>query len=187
MNSYRGGPLVQLSLCRVREFLREPEAIFWVFAFPVLLALALGLAFKGGGSDHVSIAVEDISGGATLASNLGGSNDIEAQLMPTSEALELLRTGRVALVVKPGNPVVFQFDSSRSEGRLARLIVGNALQESAGRQNVLEIREDKITERGSRYIDFLIPGLIGMNIMGTGMWGIGFRIVRHRNNKLIKR
>ncbi|MDH4043923.1 MAG: ABC transporter permease, partial [Gemmatimonadota bacterium] len=44
-----------------------------------------------------------------------------------------------------------------------------------------------LTERGARYIDFLIPGLLGLNIMGTGMWGIGFGIVRVRQGKLLRR
>lgn len=187
MSSYGGGPILQLTLCRMREFLREPEAIFWVFAFPILLAVALGLAFRSSGADTVRIAVEDLDGGPALATTLDAYEQVEVELLETGEAHEKLRTGRVALLVSPGDPVVFEFDSSRSESRLARLIVGNALQESAGRRNVLEVRERRITEPGSRYIDFLIPGLIGMNIMGTGLWGVGFRIVEQRKNKLIKR
>jgi ABC transporter DrrB family efflux protein len=42
-------------------------------------------------------------------------------------------------------------------------------------------------EPGSRYIDFLIPGLLGMNLMGSGMWGVGFVIVDMRVRKLLKR
>ncbi|MFQ5702389.1 MAG: ABC transporter permease [Gemmatimonadales bacterium] len=187
MSDRHGGPLLQLTLCRTREFLREPEAIFWVFAFPVVLALGLGLAFKNRGPQVVRIAVESGPGGAALQSALDSAKGIEAELLDKAEAERRLKTGRIALVVEPGNPAVFRYDSTRSESYLSRLVVDNALQRSAGRQDVWEVRDVKVTEVGSRYIDFLIPGLIGMNIMGTGLWGVGFGIVRVRNRKLLKR
>jgi ABC-2 type transport system permease protein len=93
----------------------------------------------------------------------------------------------VALVVRAGDPVVYVFDSTRSEASLARLVVDNAVQAAAGRRDVWEVRDRPVDEPGSRYIDFLIPGLIGMNIMGTGMWGVGYGIVRQRTHKLMKR
>jgi ABC-type multidrug transport system permease subunit len=180
-------PVVQLTVCRVREFLREPEAVFWVFVFPVLLALALGLAFSRRTPDAVRIAVEQGPGSEELETMLRGASDIEVQALDAGEAHSHLRTGRVALVAKAGDTVVFRFDPTRSEGRLARLIVGSALQEAAGREDVWEVREVPMTDVGSRYIDFLIPGLIGMNIMGNSLWGIGFRIVRKRSDRLMKR
>ena len=50
-------PLVQLTLVRYREFFREPEAVFWVFIFPVLLAAGLGIAFRNRAADRTSVAV----------------------------------------------------------------------------------------------------------------------------------
>ncbi len=182
-----GGPLAQLTLWRVREFLREPEAIFWVFAFPVILALALGLAFKNRGPKVVRIAVEQGAGDAALVANLDADPEIEAVLLDQAEAYRRLKTGRIALVVGPGDPAVLRYDSTRSESYVARLVVGDAIQKAAGRKDVREVRDVKVTAVGSRYIDFLIPGLIGMNIMGTGLWGVGFGIVRVRNRKLLKR
>ena len=187
MSRPMGGPLLQLTLWRVREFLREPEALFWVFAFPIVLAVALGLAFNSRGPDVVRIAIEDAPGGEELHGTLDAAPEIEAVLLGAEEAHDRLRTGRVALVVRAGDTVVYRYDSTRTESYLARLVVDGALQEAAGRRDAREVREQRVTEPGARYIDFLIPGLIGMNIMGTGLWGVGFGIVRQRNHKLLKR
>jgi ABC-type multidrug transport system permease subunit len=187
MNRPRAGSIVQLTLWRIREFTREPEAMFWVFAFPIVLAFALGLAFKSRGPEVVRIAVEDAAGAGTLMTALDEAERVEAVLLDSAAAEYRLRTGRVALVVSPGDPLALRYDSTRTESDVARLVVRDALQETAGRRDVIEIRDVKVMEPGARYIDFLIPGLIGLNIMGTGMWGIGFGIVKARNDKLLKR
>jgi len=180
--------LVQLTLWRFREFMREPEAIFWVFAFPVLLALALGTAFRNRGLPVARVVVTaDAPGAADLAAGLDADPRITAAVADSADAALRLRSGRVALIVHAGDPPVLEYDSTRSESDVAQLLVRNALQEIAGRRDVTTIGERRVTEPGSRYIDFLIPGLLGLNIMGTGMWGVGFGIVRSRQNKLLKR
>lgn len=183
----RPHPIVQLTLWRIRDFVREPEALFWVFAFPIVLAFALGLAFKNRGTQVVRVGVEAGPGADLLARTLDAAPEVEARVYPGPEAGNRLRTGRVALVVVPGDPVVFRYDSTRQESVLARLLVDDALQSASGRREVRAVRDERITEPGARYIDFLIPGLLGMNIMGTGMWGVGFAIVKSRNQKLLKR
>jgi ABC transporter DrrB family efflux protein len=70
---------------------------------------------------------------------------------------------------------------------MARLLADRALQRAGGRQDAWVAREENATVRGSRYIDWLVPGLLGMNIMGTGMWSIGFAVVNARTRKLLKR
>ena len=185
--SDRLAPLYQLTLWRTREFLREPEAMFWVFAFPILLAFALGLAFKNRGPDKVKLGVVDRAGAAELRAAFDSVGGIDGLVLDSVEAFDRLRTGRVSVLVLPGDPVALQFDSTRQESHVARLVVENALQRAAGRRDVREVREIRVTEPGSRYIDFLIPGLLGMNIMGTGLWGIGFAVVNARQKKLLKR
>jgi ABC-type multidrug transport system permease subunit len=181
------GALKQLTLWRVREFLREPEAVFWVFAFPVLLAFALGIAFRNRGPEPVSVAVLAGEGAPAVERALAADPSIVVAVLDSAEAQNRLRTGRASVVILPGSPVVLRFDSTRAESRLARVVVANALQVAAGRRDPVAIREQRVTEVGSRYIDFLIPGLLGMNIMGTGMWGIGFAVVKARSQKLLKR
>ncbi len=180
-------PLAQLTLWRIREFTREPEALFWVFAFPIVLAFALGLAFKSRAPKTVQVAVEEGQGASELVASLDASERIDAILLDSTEANYRLRTGRVAMVVQPGRVVSLKYDSTRTESLVARLVVNDALQEAKGRRDVAEIRDVRITEPGARYIDFLIPGLLGLNIMGTGMWGVGFGIVKTRTRKLLKR
>lgn len=182
-----GAGLRQLTLWRLRELWREPEAIFWVFAFPILLALSLGVAFKNRGQPTLTIAVQEGPGADTVASVLAGAHGLRVVRLDSAEAYQRLRSGRVALVVIPGDRITVQFDSTRDESRLARLETDAALQVAAGRHDVLVLREALLTEPGSRYIDFLIPGLLGLNIMGTGLWGIGFGIVRARQGKLLRR
>jgi ABC-type multidrug transport system permease subunit len=186
--SERRSPLGQLTLWRFREFVREPEALFWVFAFPVLLALALGIAFRNRSLPVARVAVPaEAPGAAQLAATLDGDPRIEATVLDSATAATRLRTGRVALVVHAGDAPVLEYDSTRSESDVAQLLVRDALQRAAGRADVATIRDRRLTEPGARYIDFLIPGLIGLNIMGTGMWGVGFGIVNSRQRKLLKR
>lgn len=187
MNSLRSRPLFHLTLWRVREFTREPEALFWVFVFPVALALALGLAFKNRGEAVVQVAVEDAPGAVELMAVLDSAPNVAPVLVDSVEAGRRLRTGRVALVVHPGSSLVFSYDSTRQESLLARLITDRVIQEAGGRHDVRAIRERRITEPGTRYIDYLLPGLIGMGIMGTSMWGVGFGIVKTRKERLLKR
>jgi ABC-type multidrug transport system permease subunit len=185
--SRRLAALSQLTLWRTREFLREPEAVFWVFAFPILLAFALGLAFKNRGPEKVKAGILERAGSAELRAALDSAGEIDAVVLDSVEAFNRLRTGRISVLVLPGDPVALRFDSTRQESHIARLIVENALQKAAGRKDAREVAEVRVTEPGSRYIDFLIPGLLGMNIMGTGMWGIGFAVVNARQKKLLKR
>lgn len=180
-------PLRELTLARVREFIREPEAIFWVFVFPVLLALGLGIAFRSQPAQSLPVAVVEAPGAAPLAEALDRASGLKAQVLPLADARAALRAGRLALVVLPGEPVTYLYDPTRSDSRLARRIADDAVQRAAGRRDPVAVREEHLTEPGSRYIDFLIPGLLGLNLMGSGMWGIGFNIVQARRKKLLKR
>jgi ABC-type multidrug transport system permease subunit len=183
---WRAQPLVQLTRARVVEFLREPEAIFWVFLFPVLLAVALGVAFRNQPPAPSPVAVEAGAGAEVRLAALVGSDRIAAEILPRAEAHRQLRTGKVALVVLATEPPTYWFDPTRPESRVARLEVDDALQRAAGRTDLLAPAELELTEKGSRYLDFLVPGLLGMNLMGTGMWAIGFSLVQQRSGKLLK-
>src|ERR671921_892617 len=183
-------PLVQLTQVRYREFFREPEAVFWVFIFPVLLAAGLGIAFRNRAPDIASVAVVNTDTSAVrTAEALRRSRDLEVSLMSDAAAAEALRTGDVALVMVPGGKsgVEYRYDDTRPESQVARLMVDDALQRAAGRRDPVQARERLVYERGSRYIDFLVPGLLGMNLMGSGIWGVGFAIVDARKKRLLKR
>jgi ABC-type polysaccharide/polyol phosphate export permease len=182
-------PLVQLTRVRYREFFREPEAVFWVFIFPVLLAAGLGIAFRNRAAERVAVAVVAADTTAeSLANALRRGEGIDVTVVSDSAAGEALRTGEVALVVvRSGAGVEYRYDDTRPEGRTARLLVDDALQRSADRRDPVPVSDRLVRERGSRYIDFLVPGLLGMNLMGSGIWGLGFAIVDARKKRLLKR
>ncbi len=187
---WTGHPLVQLTRVRYREFFREPEAVFWVFIFPVLLAAGLGIAFRNRAPERASVAVMTRdSSSAAMADALRGTPELEIAQLSDSGAAEALRTGEVALVVVPGTDgrVEYRYDDTRPESRSARLLVDDALQRAAGRGDPVPVSDRLVHERGSRYIDFLVPGLLGMNLMGSGIWGVGFAIVDARKKRLLKR
>jgi ABC-2 type transport system permease protein len=182
-------PLVELTMMRVREFLREKEAVFWVFIFPVLMTFALGIAFRNTGPDKTLVAIENSDAKATeIASVLSRSPEISASVLSPEQAALALRSGKVSIVVKPINDSFeYHFDPTRPESRSARLIVDDVLQRGKGRTDVVNVGEQRVTEPGARYVDFLVPGLIGMNLMGSGLWGLGFTVVIARSRKLLKR
>jgi ABC-2 type transport system permease protein len=183
-------PLVQLTRVRYREFFREPEAVFWVFVFPVLLAAGLGIAFRNRAPDRTVVGVVAENPGATqLIDALQSRPDLEASLLSDSAAAQALRTGDAALVITPlaAGGVEYRYDDTRPESRTARLLVDDALQRAEGRRDPVPVENQLVRERGARYIDFLVPGLLGMNLMGSGIWGLGFAIVDARKKRLLKR
>lgn len=180
-------PFGQLLLARIREWLREPEVLFWVFGFPILLAVGLGIAFRNKPADETAVGVAEGPGSEEIARGLPVEAGFRVVLAPDDELSQRLRLGKVAIVVVPGSPRGYRFDPTRPDSVLARERVDDALQRAAGREDPVSITESLVTEPGARYIDFLIPGLLGMNIMSGSMWGIGFVLVDMRSRKLLKR
>ena len=207
---------------RWRIFVREPSALFWTYGFPVVLALALGVAFRNRPPEPVEVAVEASPGCEGWRDALAKNPDVHVRWLNPQEAREALRVGKVSVVVglqEPRSsrreeapaqrsevrsqgsevdqslltsaatelPRIYQFDPTRPESRMARAVVDDALQRAEGRADPTPVRDQIVTEPGSRYIDFLIPGLLGFNLMSSGLWGVGFVIVEMRVRKLIKR
>lgn len=187
---WRELPLVQLTLARYREFYREPEAVFWTFIFPVLMAAGLGLAFRSKPPEVVKVAVvREAPRADSVAAGLSREPALDVRVLDDTAARQALRTGKVALAVRPlaTGEVEYIYDETRADAASGRWIVNDALQRAAGRADPVAVRRTLIEERGSRYIDFLVPGLIGMNLMASGIWGIGFSVVDQRRKKLLKR
>jgi len=186
--SFRDHPLFQLTRVRFLEFVREPEALFWVFVFPVLLTAGLGLAFRTRAPEQVKVGVLEGPRAAPVIASLQADKRVMVKSLNDSGAAQALRTGKVAVLVIPGDgSVTYRFDDTRPDARIARSLADDILQRSAGRADPMPVAEEQVRERGSRYIDFLVPGMLGMNLMGTGIWGVGFAIVDQRRKKLLKR
>ncbi len=189
MSRFERSALAQLSWTRMLAFLREPEAIFWVFAFPIVMALALGLAYRNQGPQPSAVGVQAGAGADSVLAALARSSDLKPALLDSTAAEVALRRNKIVLLVRPrpaGVPPVFTFDPKRPETRLAYLATVDALSRAAGGER-MQIADDTRERRGGRYIDFLLPGLIGLNLLGTGMWGIGFPVANARQLKLLKR
>ena len=177
---------------RMLELKREPEVVFWVFVFPLLLALGLGIAFRNKPGDAASVAIVVGSGSQDAQALLSHSPQHEIfkiQTLTAEEAKKGFRLGKFDVVIEPASNggVEYLYDPARPESVLAKTEVNDALQSAAGRKDVVATKAVTSSEPGSRYIDFLIPGLLGMNLMNSGMWGIGFALVDMRQRKLLKR
>jgi ABC-2 type transport system permease protein len=185
-----GESFKQLVLTRIREFVREPEALFWMLAFPILLTVGLGIAFRNRPAEIVHVAVVGKpASAAVILTSLRASKALTVDSLSPEDATQALRTGRIALVVRaePSGGVTYEFDDTRPDARMARFLADDAVQRGAGRRDRVTVEETQVRERGSRYIDFVVPGLLGMGLMGNGIWGIGFSIVDARRRKLLKR
>jgi ABC-type multidrug transport system permease subunit len=185
-------PLVQLVLARLREFFREPEAIFWVYGFPILMVVALGIAFRNKPVEKMTVDVQAGPAAEEIARTLTADGRFVARVFDAETTRIRLRTGRTDLIIAPadtpsGPGYTYLYDPSRTEGVLARNAANDALQRAKGRQDPVPTANQELQEPGGRYIDFLVPGLLGMSLMGGGMWGVGFVTVDMRIRKLLKR
>jgi ABC-type multidrug transport system permease subunit len=203
-------PVIQVALMRLRETFRQPEIIFWAFVFPTLLAAVLGVAFRERTPAPVPAAVARTAGHEAAADSLAAALNagalVRAQALDPEAAALALRAGKVDIVVVPGAagatagngerpaasvppfpPVTYRYDPARAEGPLALAVVDAALQRAAGRVDPLPTEAETVSEPGSRYVDFLVPGLLGMNLLSGGLWGLGWAIVEMRTKRLLKR
>ncbi|HEX8363484.1 MAG TPA: ABC transporter permease [Longimicrobium sp.] len=183
----RLSPLRELMMARVRSFLREPEALFWTFVFPILMAVGLGIAFREQPAQRAAVGVERGSAAERFLPALRGAREVEVRVLEPAAAERALRTGEVAVVLAGTDAVVFRYDPGREESRVARLLADDALQRAAGATRPVATRDDGERRAGGRYIDWVIPGLVGLNLMSTGMWGLGFGLVQMRQKKQLKR
>lgn len=186
----RASPLMALTWARILVFVREPGAIFWVFVFPVLLAIGLGVAFRDQPPEPARVAVDTADAhAAELVALFADDGDVRVERLDRAELEARLAKGSVDLIVSysPPDHLDYRYDPSRSEARIARLVVDDALEKALGREDVATISEHTEIPPGSRYIDFLLPGLIAMNLMGSGLWGVGYAVVQERKGKLLKR
>ena len=196
-------PVFAITFARMREFIRRPEAVFWVYFFPVLMVIVLGVAFR---NPKVETFVVDVAAGPvanSIVEKLDSDPRIDARVFDETESKERLRTGKTSLVVSStddhqsseGNgssaidrqSVEYLFDPARPGSLAARNLVDMRLQESAGRRDLINTTDVEYSEPGGSYVDFLVPGLLAMGLMGGGLWGVGYAIVDMRIRKLLKR
>jgi ABC-2 type transport system permease protein len=184
MSKLTDSSLWQLTTTRFRLFLREPEAIFWVFVFPIILAVGLGIAFRNRPADVLPVAATT----PQLTQALAADKGLRAETMDETAGTHALATGAIQLLaIQTPQGVDYKYDDTNPDARNARLLADRAIQDAAGRRDPVTAQNRLIHETGARYIDFVVPGLLGMNLMGSAIWGLGFSIVEMRQKKLLKR
>jgi ABC-type multidrug transport system permease subunit len=184
MSRLTEGSLYQLTSARFRLFFREPEAVFWIFVFPILLSVGLSIAFRNRPADVLQVAGTT----AQVTAALNADKGLSAVTLDPSEGARELATGKILLLAVQGPAgVTFDYDDTNPDARTARLIADRAVQRAAGQREAVAISSQQVHEAGARYIDFVIPGLLGMNLMSSAIWGLGFALVEARQKKLLKR
>jgi ABC-2 type transport system permease protein len=183
---------LHLLMARMLELKREPEVVFWVFVFPLLLAVGLGVAFRNKPGEASSVAIVqgvEAQQAQSLLTRSPQHASFKISIQDEQTSRKGFRLGKYDLVIESdeNGGLQYLYDPARPESVLAREEVDDALQSAAGRKNVIATSVVTSSDPGSRYIDFLIPGLLGMNLMNSGMWGIGFALVDMRQRKLLKR
>ncbi|MFT4515945.1 MAG: ABC-2 type transport system permease protein [Planctomycetota bacterium] len=169
------------------EFWRTPAAVFWTYGFPLVMAVVLGFAFQPGTPPPVPVAIVDVPGASQVYATMQATERLSVELLPADLADQALARGRVALLIKiDEDGPVLRSDPTRPEAELAQLLVERALSDARG-GGIDTVRAEIEDRPGSRYIDFLIPGLIGLNLLGAGMWGVGFNLVQMRVQNLLRR
>lgn len=174
-------------MARLREFVREPDALFWSFFFPIITSVAMAIAFPSQGSQPIRVGVPPGAASEALRKTLTANDRIVVREVSSEDELRQLREGDVHVIVRPGDPPTYRFDPDRAESRIARLVVDDALKRAGGRSDPWQAREDAVAIPGSRYVDWLIPGIVALSIMNNSMWSIGFMTVQMRLRKLLKR
>ncbi len=184
-------PIVAITLARLREFIRRPEAVFWVYFFPVLMVVVLGIAFRNKPVESFDVDVLEGPQAAAIIEKLESDERIIPNLVTLEESIDRLRTSKTTVLVTAAgatlSEVEYKFDPVRPGSLAARNLVDQRLQESMGRQDVIKANDVEFSEPGNSYVDFLVPGLLAMGLMGGGLWGVGFAVVDMRIRKLLKR
>lgn len=185
----------------LKEFFREPGIIFWAILFPVLMALGLGMAFSGGGEALKTIAIvsnsnEPFNGlldndhndewTRRIGNDKMGYTTYTFQKVQWDESIEMLKQGKVSLIIKAeGDSLQYHFDPSNVDAKMSYMQLSSTIKGTNGEEVAAEVHILK--QEGTRYVDFLIPGLMAMGIMMSCMWGISYNNVDKRNKKLLRR
>jgi ABC-2 type transport system permease protein len=186
-------PMIELTFARLRENIRRPETLFWVYGFPIVMIVVLGLAFQNKPIEKFSVDVESTKKGETIVEALRSDKRLEVLQNDAQSARSRLRVGKTDVIVVPASSkdaavaYEFRYDPTQPRSMLARDAVNEILQEAAGRKDPATVSDVEMKEPGGRYIDFLVPGLLGMSLLGGGIWGVGFATVDMRIRKLLKR
>lgn len=179
--------LWQLVLMRLRMWRREPEGLFWMFLFPLLTTAVLGVAFRNQEPEPIPVAIIQGEGSEALRTRVATSTQLAVQILPEAEARIALRKGNVAALLVAGPELRLIQDSGKEGSVAAALLVRDALDRSSGGAGLPEISTKAVTEPGSRFVDFLVPGMLGFSLLNTSLSELAFVLAQMRSSRLLKR
>jgi len=213
MNRITNHQLYRLIAAHFAEIIREPAVLFWGIVFPILMAWGLGIAFTQKGEVHLRMAIvksftgQDTIKETKLASYLAANGvkkdstysmllkneklgDVNLNFFETSwaNAYTMLKQGKVSLIVEDRTAdTKYHFDPASAEAKTAYQLMSNLSSYGPAFYNANQSSIEPLTLKGTRYVDFLIPGLLAMGIMMSCSWGISYTIIDRRSKKLLRR
>ena len=205
--------LIQLILIHYREFIREPGILFWSIIFPVLMAWVLGIAFSKQNElvQQVALVEDSVQLNADMSQFLNdaiytenpekdepgyyektihneklGKTSYKFLMTDWDGGLLLLKRGQVNLILRVyPDSVEYYFDPLNPQAKMVYIMLSSAINNE---QLIYETASiNPLTQKGNRYIDFLIPGLMAMGVMNSLLWGISYALIDMRSKKLMRR
>ena len=205
-----------LFLMHAKTLMREPGVLFWGIVFPLLMALGLGLAFTQKlDTVHKVAIIKNAETGIDSSNRFEtflrtrtqkskdsltqkdqykisvkddklGNNTYLFERTTRPEAMKMLKRGEINLIIEEkSDSVEFHFDPVNSEAHLTYLNLSRVINNSK-----ITTKDESVvplTLKGTRYIDFFVPGLIAMGLMMSSIWGLGYGIIENRSKKLLRR
>jgi len=213
MNKITNNQLYLLIRAHLLEILREPGVIFWGIVFPVLMAWGLGIAFTQKNELTRKVAIvryysNDHHSNESKLFNFLQHNaktkktehsidlknkklgNISVIFIETNweEAYKMLKKGTISLILEDhADDIKYHFDPANSEALSLYQNISNLFQYGINTYTASEAEIKPLTITGTRYIDFLIPGMLSMGIMMSCTWGISYTLIERRSKKLLRR
>jgi ABC-2 type transport system permease protein len=183
--------LFQLIAAHFKSFFREPAILFWAILFPILMAWVLGIAFSTKGETVRTVYVTStaevpdiVSGEKLIGEETGNAFRIKFKNASPAESIRAIKRGVIALYIEVKNDsLIYHFDPLNADAQLTHLMLEREISGITAKNSAIE----KLETKGTRYIDFLIPGLIALGIMNSCIWGIGWNLIETRMKKLLRR
>jgi len=186
----------QLMIAQFKTLTREPGVLFWVFGFPIVIAWVLGVAFSGDQVSNHQIgwvgSTERLSQTAGFVAEPGGfrlsglqpkSEVLIIKVLSPEVALLQLKRGQISLIVTNSpTGLTTQMDLKNQEAKVSFLLLKSGLNPAPS-----DLTVEEVTSKGSRYVDFLVPGLMALGVMNSCIWGIGWATIELRMKKLLRR
>ena len=164
------------------EFLRDRSALGWNILLPVLLVVGMGVIFSGDGRSMFKVAVLQQSQGIDLtAHRFLQTRFIDFYAVgDLDDALAKLSRHQMDMLISPADqPPQYWVNESSPKGYMLEKLIGGT-----GSSDFIR---GTVSGSAVRYVDWLLPGILGMNMMFSCLFGVGYVVVRYRKNGFLKR